>query len=477
VESYLSEPAEWKGHFWPAGKQDQARPGILSYAPDTGARLNLIGGFDDSKWVPAPGGGQVLTTPTREWAVVHGIVSRKPITLLDCALRQSTGGIFGPEPDEQEISAQQVLLGMHLADESSAAFNGIEIWLENLTLWARDSDIKLTMTVNEGKIRQWDTHVEKTPSRVAHLNGMTAELQRGHLLIHGDTRRSHLNVGTNEISSIYYHSKRPRPLKDWLEMVGLTQDLISLAMDTPCGVLGQTVFPSDQAKGTPDLPARSEVSVYTRELVVAQPDEDAQSLRKALFTLNDGGFGTVLTRWIYVQKRFTTACNMLLGLQYLSSGFLETELTTAVGAAEVFHRKLAKKPPIPADEFAELKRKILDCVPPARRQWADSKLQRNEPSLRERLIDLATTPDSGIMNKLVPNPKAWAMATALARNNIAHRGKTDMDEMHAVVSVTTAVVLLNLMHQLDIPKERLVWALTDNGTLSRAARLSAKYWP
>jgi transposase InsO family protein len=47
---------------------------------------------------------------------------------------------------------------------------------------------------------------------------------------------------------------------------------------------------------------------------------------------------------------------------------------TAVGAADVFHRKLGKEPPIPTEEFAEIKRQIRDCVPLARRQWVDSRV-------------------------------------------------------------------------------------------------------
>jgi hypothetical protein len=103
---YLCEPGEWKGYFWPIGDQAHTRPGILSYTPDTGVRLNLIGGFNDARWVPAPGGaGTVLTTPTRDWAVLHGIAARLPITLLDCMFRESTGAPLGAEPDEQEILA------------------------------------------------------------------------------------------------------------------------------------------------------------------------------------------------------------------------------------------------------------------------------------------------------------------------------------------------------------------------------------
>lgn len=147
-----------------------------------------------------------------------------------------------------------------------------------------------------------------------------------------------------------------------------------------------------------------------------------------------------------------------------------------MGAAEVFHRQLGRKPSIPDEEFAEMRKTLLASVPSSRRNWLASKLW-NEPSLKERLIDLATTPDPDIMNRLVPNPKAWAKATADARNGIAHRGQADVDQMYATVTITTAVVMMNLLHQLEIPKDRLVSALTGNATLRNAARLSAKYWP
>lgn len=355
MTSYLSEPSEWKGYFWPADDQDQARPGVLSYAPDTGLLLELIGGFNDAGWVPNPSGvGQVLRPATREWGVVHGVAARTPITLLDCASLGGTGKGFGDELDEQKIHVMQALVGIHLPDETTASFNEIEIWVENLTLWAADSDIRLKHWLGRAP-RRWEISVEQAGPRVAHLDRMRAELRRGHVLTDGDHRRSHRNVGTREISSVSFRSEQPRALKDWIEMVGAIQDLLSLAVDKPCAVLGQTVSPTDAAKNNPTLSARGAVRIYAKELMSAQPDAHAEKLHELLFTLHDIRFGLVLTRWMYVQKRFRTACNMLLGLRYISRGFLETQLTTAVGAAEVFHRQLGTKPPIPDEEFAEMR--------------------------------------------------------------------------------------------------------------------------
>jgi hypothetical protein len=38
-------------------------------------------------------------------------------------------------------------------------------------------------------------------------------------------------------------------------------------------------------------------------------------------------------------------------------------------------------------------------------------------------------------------------------------------------------VLVNLLHQLGIPKERLIFAVVDNPTLYAAAELARRQWP
>jgi hypothetical protein len=53
----------------------------------------------------------------------------------------------------------------------------------------------------------------------------------------------------------------------------------------------------------------------------------------------------------------------------------------------------------------------------------------------------------------------------------------DVQLLSAITRVTTAVVLVNLLHQLSIPKDRLIFAVVDNPTLSIAARLAREQWP
>jgi hypothetical protein len=68
---------------------------------------------------------------------------------------------------------------------------------------------------------------------------------------------------------------------------------------------------------------------------------------------------------------------MILSLIYVPGGYLQTQLITAVAAAEAMHEPLKLDPPIPDDEFKALKKALLEIVPANRRQWLREKLGRN----------------------------------------------------------------------------------------------------
>ena len=190
-------------------------------------------------------------------------------------------------------------------------------------------------------------------------------------------------------------------------------------------------------------------------------------------------FDTLIPRWISVNNRFRTACDMVLGLRYVKGGYLQTQLITAVAAAEAMHAAMGFDPPMPNSEFKALKKSLLKVVADDRQQWLREKLGSNKHTLARQLTDLAAIPDQDVMSSLVPNVEAWAEATKNERNPVAHGGgiSADVQLLRAITTVTTAVVLVNLLHQLGIPKERLVFSVVDNPTLSIATRLAREQWP
>jgi hypothetical protein len=78
------------------------------------------------------------------------------------------------------------------------------------------------------------------------------------------------------------------------------------------------------------------------------------------------------------------------------------------------------------------------------------------------------------MAALLPNPDAWAQATKNERDPVAHGGKKMSGDVRLL---NAAVVLVNLLHQLGIPKARLMLAFDYNRTPKVAARLAREQWP
>ena len=170
---------------------------------------------------------------------------------------------------------------------------------------------------------------------------------------------------------------------------------------------------------------------------------------------------------------------MILGLRYVGGGYIQTDLITAVGAAEALHEGLDFGLPMPNSEFKALKTQLLDQVHEKHKTWLREKLGHNTRTLRTKLLDLARTPDPEVMAVILPNPDAWADATKKERDPVAHGGKnmsSDVKLLNTIVKTTTAVVLLNILHQLRIPKDRLIFAVYDNPTLASTTKLAKEQW-
>ena len=81
------------------------------------------------------------------------------------------------------------------------------------------------------------------------------------------------------------------------------------------------------------------------------------------------------------------------------------------------------------------------------------------------------------MTKLVPDPATWARAAVRARNDLAHRGTTEPDheKLRAVVQVTAAVVIMNLLKEIGVPSDRLSAALQEHPDLRWAGDLAREH--
>ena len=517
MDGDLSKAHEWLGYFWPAGRQEQqARAGNLSYNPETGLDLELLNAFDDRGVVP----------------IVHGTIDRLPVTLLECAVLSTSLRAFEQVAVQQSLRPQMLLCGIHLEDAQTGCFEAVDVEIENLTEWsAFTDDIQLTYELDDrapgateeaqtgqpeagrsGPLRRmrrlfsrplqqpadrapadqvegeesnrpgWGFKGSRAAPRFATAQGLTAELWRSYSLPKFDERRHRTEVATSATSHLRWSSAQGRSVHEWADAVRLSQDLLSLATFSPCAVLRHTLIPTS-AELVPSSFTRESVQVYAQQLVVGVPTRPAMKAWQMLFTLDSIDFEVLMPQWLKVRQMLQATCNMVLGLKYIPVGYVETKLLTAAGAAEVMQGALALGNdlplPVPKEKFRALRSELLAFVPPEYREWLDKKLY-NSLSLQEKLTFLVNQLDPEVSEALLPNPARWAQRTTIARNDLAHRGQSSRvssEEMVASVEVTVAVVILNLLRELDIPTPRVLMALKNHTALRDAPELARKHWP
>ncbi|GAA3025969.1 hypothetical protein GCM10010462_10660 [Microbacterium dextranolyticum] len=480
----MNEHQSWSGEWWLPHDHENKVPGVLSFSPKRGLLLRLIGGWPYSVTRPGENGSTIITDELQSWPVVLGLGDGKFISLLSVTVATARTFHIGrmlDGPDKLDLRASVALVGVHMDDPHEAAFTGASAHIEEMTVWSRRSGVDVTDFF--GPERDLSGTIELRhldPSRVV-MGPLSARLDHHAWYPYTDQTRAQNLTHVREHQGISFEHKDPQTFEYWLDLLGGMADLMSLSTLRACGIISMRVFmpPTPEAWNADD-PRRDqphEITVYRVRVVKPKPGEKSLSLRSYVLTLDDVPFEELLPRWLEVGDTFSAARSMILGLRYIRSGYVETRVVTAVAAAEAMHRALEPAPPIPPDEFKQLRRTLLETVSPERKAWLRERITEhaNAPTLKERLLDLVERlGEAGRL--LVHDPEVWAKAAKDARNHLAHIGSasSDLNHMHAVVEVTAGVVVLNLLHELGVPQERLLKAVNEHPDLSHASKLARR---
>lgn len=473
----LESSASWVGRWWLPTAADASVPGILTYEPAAGLSLTLIGGFQERDVRQEQEHVFSVGEEFRTWPMLHGFASNQEITLLDCTPTSSRSfglKLFGG-PDEQRLNAGTALVGVHLDAPDAAIFSEVKVAVENLTAWATASGMSIELGVDDDSLTGRGTlTIDRIDASEASMAGVTVTLDRSYILPTFDQARGRTVGRAWESANITFRPTAPCNLDVVHEYVGSMRDLLSLASHQACGLLWMSTRVAPAASGESAGDARA-VDIYERQLIHGDT-EKAVSREDFLFSCFNLPFPDAVTAWSRLRDQAGAAINLLLGLRYLPDAYLETELLTSAAAAEVLHRSLKiDEPPIPHAEFRALRRMLTGHLPEDRHEWFKEALGHNDPMLRDRLTALAGRPDPAAMARLLPDPQEWATQTTRARNDLTHTGRSSrhsFDQLYAIVTVTTAVVLINLLHELGIPAERQREIVETHPAFTHATRLT-----
>nr|WP_257494228.1 HEPN domain-containing protein [Actinomyces wuliandei] len=393
---------------------------------------------------------------------MHGAAGNREITLLGCSPLRSKRTFLArvDSPDTQAIVVDAALVGTHVSSWDDAVFSAAEMSVEDMVSWAGTSALKCTLGCDGGKLDGTGSiSVSPVEEKSVACDGTTFCLLRQYTAPFMDWRKGEAIGRIRNLVSMRVVPESPFSLKSVLEKVSLVQYLVALATHQAAGVLWVRLEPTDSEIGSLSGRSRSRrgVDLLYAPFAVGAHDSKAVDAWRILFSCDSLPFEEILPRWCEVRERLLPAINMIMGLRYGSTSFVENRLLTAVGAAEALHRRLGiEEKPFPDDEFKKVRSALLKQMPEEYRRIFKSEI-RNDLTLRDRLQQLAGRLDPGVVDLLVPDVGHWAGRAVRARNDLAHEGSTpkhSLEELAAVVDVTTVVVLLNVLHELGLPAER-----------------------
>jgi ApeA N-terminal domain 1 len=456
-----------EGYWWLAGQEDNKIPGILTY-DGTEVSLRLLGAFTyDVEQSP----GVSMVETTQKAPLILGAADGEAVTLVDCRQRSLSARWGMTEDRRQTFDARLMLVGIWLDQPREEYFDKILVGVDHLLAWSRQSGLELRADFDES-IGHWSRSVKwdgTDEPLTAHVGDAMIEL-RLRCATKGVTRADRTENALVEHAALVVTLPELRSADAQIEQwTKAFQDLLTLAMDTPCGLQDITlvrtnppVDPSETETRESERVRPVEVDVYFAPLYRAKPDAEAVHSHDALFTLNDVSFAELIPAWFDLNERLGPVIGMLLGERYLGRSFVENRLITAVAAAEGLHRRLlTDKTYLPDDQFEALTSDLIKAVPAEHVRWLTDRLW-NEPSLKQRLMQLVECLGDDVVEPFMPKPNRWARRAKDARNLLVHRFDEDDSRepltnsaMYVLAAMTSSVITLVLLQEIGLSRAQL----------------------
>ncbi len=178
------------------------------------------------------------------------------------------------------------------------------------------------------------------------------------------------------------------------------------------------------------------------------------------FDLRDVDFETVINKWVAIRAQIGLPLDVLLGLDYIKTGFYENRLFNAASAGEGFHTGLyPDSKQLTTEQHAAIKAKVAETFEGDDLTWVKQQVSWNRLGLKDRYMELAGHADREAVTALLTDVETWARWLKNARNSIGH---VDTDALAKAVpdsarflltDITRAFLHLVLLQELGLDPE------------------------
>lgn len=401
----MIEDLEYRGYWHTPETPDNQIAGTLTFSPDQGAKLDLIGSFysyeDHQKIVKLRFILGTAHDGTR-------------ITLFGCFLAELKSGSGG---FTSRIDAELVFIGVHFREESELQFTTFAIHYSNLDDWAGISGF---LGANEHHNRDETVIRFKNPDPTYIV---TIADHKVFIDIDGyETYRSHERT-IRQKAYVRVESPKPKALVEFMGFMDKIANFLTLAVGWP-------IHPQIIKAVTPARTITVEGEEFHPPIDVMYslitPAKDAKHVISAfmLFTFSDirERAGLFLGNWFDKAEFMRPVYDLYFGALYNPNQYVQSSFLGFAQALETYHRRTRPDYILPEEEFQKRTEAIIASAPEDYRVWLKEKLEySNRLPLRRRLKELVTE-YSYILGDDVSKKQlnAFVDSVATTRNYLTH---------------------------------------------------------
>lgn len=444
----------YQGTWWLPDEEDDAQPGTLTISDRGDITLDLIGGFDLSIRTPTENGGWAVSADERDVPLIHGRTGNLNITIQDAWTRKSIAFGFGfsDRPDAHSLGGNRAFIGVHLAVDEPAAWQGCWVQLENLAPWLGPESIR-----QSAEIRSTSAELVSVADRSVAIDGWayTAVTRNGGFDF--DIQRGDVSVVGLTSTRLRIDAPGPCTIEHLDERVKAFMDLLTLASGTACGVISMSVIPVE----VPQLAgarAQSHIDVPVHARHVHQPDPHAPARPRHdwRFTCADRTFEELVAAWIPLQRQAIAGTSAYFGNYYDRPGYTESRALLNAVAAEATHRSLDTEPrqrELDQEDFTNRLQRALDAMTTdEERAWIRRKLRNSaaEPSFRQRMRSIIQRINEDAVAAIMSDVAQWLGDITMTRNGLAHEAVGLGDRLLELEQATDATYAAYLMALLGL---------------------------
>ncbi len=406
----MIEKFKYQGMWWIPGRDTEKTAGRLSFDPQEGITLDLIGSFQ---------GIQDMTTRFREREIILGALSNgKNVTLCKCSQAKSSRSFPGSVATSSSY-VDRAFVGVHFQKKEDITFKRLSVRYSFLDEWVDMSAFDVQISNEQG--------LAIKDKELIPIQATVSENLKISIVTRVTTRVSRVKkeAVTKQRTYVVIEPSREESLEEYFKTMYHIQNFLSLAMMRPIyplGIEGATELNKRMMRGKPSYPP---IEIFYKLRDIPRTTKLSRRLRM-LFSLRDisDKFEPLLKKWFEKADSLEPVYSLYFGTRYNPRMYLEHQFLSLTQAVESFHRRVWGGDYLSDGDYGKVYAALVNAIPPwAKEDFRESLKKkihyRNEFSLGKRIKDILDKYQEIVPN-FIRNKKSFTRSVVDTRNYHVH---------------------------------------------------------